>query len=40
VLQLSPESIARSGLYGLGDTIVSQVLPDLRLTVVEIFPEF
>jgi Uma2 family endonuclease len=40
VLQLSPEGIARSGLYGLGDTIVSQVLPDLRLTVAEIFPEF
>ena len=39
VLQLSPESTARSGLYGLGDTIVSQVLPDLRLTVAEIFPE-
>ena len=40
VLQLSPENIARSGLYGLGDTIVSQVLPDLRLTVAAIFPEF
>jgi Uma2 family endonuclease len=40
VLQLSSESIVRSGLYGLGDTIVSQVLPDLRLTVAEIFPEF
>ena len=40
VLQLSPENIARSGLYGLGDTIVSQVLPDLHLTVAEIFPEF
>jgi Uma2 family endonuclease len=39
VLQLSPERIERSGLYGLGDTIVSQVLPDLRLTVAEIFPE-
>jgi Uma2 family endonuclease len=39
VLQLSPEGIARSGLYGVGDTIVSQVLPDLRLTVAEIFPE-
>ena len=39
VLQLSPEGIARSGLYGLGDTIVSHVLLDLRLTVAEIFPE-
>ena len=40
VLHLSLENMARSGLYGLGDTIVSQVLPDLRLTVAEIFPEF
>jgi Uma2 family endonuclease len=40
ILQLSTERIERSGLYGLGDTIVSQVLPDLRLTVAEIFPEF
>jgi Uma2 family endonuclease len=40
VLQLSQEHIERLGLYGLGDAIVSQVLPDLRLTVVEIFPEF
>jgi Uma2 family endonuclease len=40
VLQLSQEHIERLGLYGLGDTIVSRVLPDLRLTVVEIFPEF
>jgi Uma2 family endonuclease len=40
VLQLSPERIERLGLYGLGDTIVSQVFPDLRLTVAEIFPEF
>jgi Uma2 family endonuclease len=40
VLQLSPENIARSGLYGLGDAIVSQVLPDLHLTVAEIFPQF
>ena len=39
VLQLSPEHIERSGLYGLGDSIVSQVLPELRLTVDEIFPE-
>jgi Uma2 family endonuclease len=39
VLQLSSGGIERSGLYGLGDTIVSQVLPDLRLTVAEIFPE-
>ena len=31
VLQLSPERIDRSGLYGLGDLIVSQVLPELRL---------
>ena len=39
VLQLSPERIERLGLYGLGDTIASQVLPDLHLTVDEIFPE-
>jgi Uma2 family endonuclease len=39
VLQLPSESIARSGLYGLGDLIVSQVLPELRLMVDEIFPE-
>lgn len=39
VLQLSTGSIERSGLYGLGDFIVSQVLPELRLTVDEIFPE-
>ena len=39
VLQLSPEHIDRSGLYGLGDLIVSQVLPELRLMVDEIFPE-
>jgi Uma2 family endonuclease len=39
VLQLSPETLQRSGLYGTGDTIASQVLPDLHLTVDEIFPE-
>ena len=39
VLQLSAEGIERSGLYGLGHPIVSQVLPELRLTVDEIFPE-
>lgn len=39
VLQLSPESSERSGLYGLGDAIVSQVLPKFHLTVNEIFPE-
>src|SRR5690606_33018553 len=33
VLQLSPERIERSGLYGLGDAIVSAVLPELALTV-------
>ncbi len=40
VLQLSPERIERSGLYGLGDAIVSPVLPELRLTVDDIFPEW
>jgi Uma2 family endonuclease len=40
VLRLSAERLDRSGLYGLGDTIVSQVLPDLRLPVTEMFPEF
>lgn len=39
VLRLSPERIDRSGLYGLGDLIVSQVLPELRLMVDNIFPE-
>jgi Uma2 family endonuclease len=39
VLQLSTGGIDRSGLYGLGDLIVSQVLPELRLMVDEIFPE-
>jgi Uma2 family endonuclease len=39
VLQLSQEHSERSGLYGLGDAIVSQVLPELHLTVNEIFPE-
>jgi Uma2 family endonuclease len=39
VLQLSPEGIDRSGLYGIGDLIVSQELPELRLMVDEIFPE-
>jgi Uma2 family endonuclease len=39
VLQISPEGIERSGLYDLGDLIISQVLPELRLTVDEIFPE-
>jgi Uma2 family endonuclease len=39
VLQLSPERSERSGLYGLSDAIVSQVLPELHITVNEIFPE-
>jgi Uma2 family endonuclease len=39
VLQLSVERIERLGLYGLSDTIVSPVLPELRLTVNDIFPE-
>jgi Uma2 family endonuclease len=39
VLQLSSERIERSGLYGLGDRIVSQVLCELQLTVDEVFPE-
>lgn len=39
VLQPSSERIERSGLYGLGDAIVSQVLPEFRLTVDDIFPE-
>src|SRR5262245_42589368 len=37
VLQLSQEHVERLGLYGLGDTVVSRPLPDLRLTVVGIF---
>ena len=39
VLQHSPERIDRSGLYGLGDLIVSPVLPELPLFVDELFPE-
>jgi Uma2 family endonuclease len=39
VLKLSPEHIERSGLYGLGDLLASHVLPELHLTVNEIFPE-
>jgi hypothetical protein len=29
----------RLGLHGLGDLLASQVLPDLRLAVDDIFPE-
>jgi len=39
VLQLAQERSERLGLYGLGDVIVSQVLPELRLTVDAVFPE-
>jgi Uma2 family endonuclease len=39
VLQLTL-AMQRLGLYGLGDLLASQVLPDLRLTVDDIFPEF
>jgi Uma2 family endonuclease len=39
VLQLSAGGIVRSGLYGLGDVIVSQVLPEFHLMVSAIFPE-
>jgi Uma2 family endonuclease len=39
VLQLAPERLERPGLYGLSNLVVSQVLPELRLTVEEIFPE-
>jgi Uma2 family endonuclease len=39
VLQFTA-AIERLGLYGLGDLLASQVLPDLRLTVDDIFPEF
>jgi Uma2 family endonuclease len=39
VLQFSASGLERFGLYGLGDLIVSRVLPELRLTVDEIFPE-
>jgi Uma2 family endonuclease len=38
VLQLSAERLERSGLYGLGNLIVSQVLPELQLAVDELFP--
>jgi Uma2 family endonuclease len=39
VLQLSASGLERSGLYGFDDLIVSQVLPELHLTVDEVFPE-
>jgi Uma2 family endonuclease len=39
VLRFSAEGVQRSGLYGLGHLIISQVLPELHLTVDEIFPE-
>jgi Uma2 family endonuclease len=39
VLQLLAERLERLGLYGLGDQISSQVLPELRLTVDEVFPD-
>jgi Uma2 family endonuclease len=39
VLQLSAGGIERSGLYGLGDIIVSRVLTDLRFGAEEIFPD-
>ena len=39
VLQLASGAMQRLGLYGLGDLLASQVLPDLRLTVDDIFPE-
>ena len=39
VLQLASGATQRLGLYGLGDLLASQVLPDLRLTVDDIFPE-
>jgi hypothetical protein len=38
VLQLAG-AVQHLGLYGLGDLLASQVLPDLRLTVDDIFPE-
>ena len=38
VLQLSAEGIQRSGLYGLGHLIVSQVLPKMQPTADELFP--
>jgi Uma2 family endonuclease len=39
VLRLSMGGIERLGLYSLGDAITSQVFPELRLTVDEIFTE-
>lgn len=39
VPQFSAEGVQRLGLYGLGHLIISQVLPELCLTVDEIFPE-
>jgi Uma2 family endonuclease len=37
ILALSPEQITRTGLYGSGDSVISAVLPDLPLTVDEVF---
>jgi Uma2 family endonuclease len=39
VVRLSASGLERMGLYGLGDFMVSQALPELRLTVDEAFPE-
>jgi Uma2 family endonuclease len=38
VLQLAAEGMRRSGFFGLGHLIISQVLPELRLTVDKLFP--
>jgi Uma2 family endonuclease len=39
VMRLSSAGFQRLGIYGLGDAIASQVLPEFRLTVDDMFPE-
>jgi len=37
VLQLTPKSVKRAGLYGIGDVVRSQVLPGLELPTRKLF---
>jgi Uma2 family endonuclease len=37
VLQHTTSGFARTGLYGVGDTLISSVLPDLRINVANIW---
>lgn len=37
VLRLATSGFARTGLYGVGDALISSVLPDLRINVTDIW---